>query len=204
MQPRRGPRRPERMPILPGPLRAMIALAFALAVAWVPLSQVAACSCAMAETAEAIRRAQLAFTGTVVDQRETGLSNELGDQTREYAFAVDRSSRPTDPVTTILAGSGGASCGITFSNGEEWLIVSNRGKAGMETHLCAGNVRLSDIGLEERAAIAELLRTVPGTPSAAPEPSTPAADSFPLLAGSAAVLLIGVAAYVAFRRDRAR
>ena len=201
------------MPTLPRWWRTLLALAFGVLVTSIPIARVAACSCGMGETAETIRRAQLAFVGTVTDQRDTGRQSEFGDRMHEYAFAVERSTLPTDELAVIVAGSGGSTCGMTFANGEEWLIIAQRTAVGMETNLCSGNVRMSDVGARERAEILEMLPSqpsaTPGTVEAPSEPSARPAETpqqieagtlaVSLVAGGLAVLLAG-AAWVLMRR----
>ena len=201
------------MPTLPRLWRTLLALAFGVLVTSIPIARVAACSCGMGETAETIRRAQLAFVGTVTDQRDLGRHNEVGDVMREYAFEVARSTLPTGEIARIVAGSSGASCGITFAAGEEWLIIAQRTAEGMETNLCSGNVRMSDVGAGERAEILEMLPSQPSaTPGTAEAPSEPSAEpsqtpeqveagtlAVGVAAGGLAVLLAG-AAWVVMRR----
>lgn len=197
------------MSTLPRLWRTLLALALGVLITSTPTARVAACSCGMAETAEAIRSAQLAFVGTVMDQRDTGRRNEIGDALREYAFTVERSTLPTGEIARIVAGSSGASCGITFANGEEWLILSQRTAEGLETNLCSGNVRMSDIGADERAAILEMLPSQPSATPGAAEPAEAPAEReevgagalpVPVLAGGLAILLAGAAWFVMRRR----
>ena len=195
-------------------IRTLLALGFGLMVAALPISQVAACSCGVGETADVIRRAQLAFVGTVADQRDTGRQNPFGDEMREYAFMVERSTLPTDEIATIVAGRSGPSCGITFANGEEWLVISRRTAEGLETNLCSGNLRMSDIGEDERAAIIDMMPSapsatpgaaeVPSEPSEAPaetaEPSRTGSVAVPILIGGIGVLILGTAGLLLLRR----
>ena len=194
--------------------RTLLALAFGVLVTSIPIARVAACSCGMVETAEAIRSAQLAFVGTVTGQRDTGRQSEFGDRMHEYAFAVERSTLPTDEVAVIVAGSGGSTCGMTFANGEEWLVLSRRTAEGMETNLCSGNVLMSEIAEDERAAILEMLPSQPSaSPGTAEAPSEPSAapdeaaerseaDTLIILAGTGglAILFAGAAALLVLRR----
>ena len=191
------------MPLRSRITRPLLSLGFALAIGSVPLAQVAACSCAMSTTEQAIGAAELAFVGTVADQRDAGVRNDVGETLREYAFVVDRANAATDPVTVVLAGTGGASCGMTFANGEQWLILSHRGPAGLETSLCSGNVLLADIAPLDRAVIDDLLPTVPTEKGAEPEPTTQiAVPPVPFLVAGAALALLGAVAFLAFRGGR--
>lgn len=189
------------MPIGPRLATVLTGLALALALVLVPAARVAACSCAMGETTDAIRAADLAFVGTVVDQRSTGGRPDLGDEEIEYAFAVDRASIPTPTITTVRAGNGGASCGITFARGESWLIIAQFGDGGPQTSLCAGNRTWADLGEEERQAVTDLLAAAPT--DAAPE-SDEGADlgglAVPVF-GIAALLLLAGVGWLAFRRE---
>lgn len=180
--------------------RVATSVAFALALISVPIVQVAACSCAMGETDAQIREARLAFIGTVVDQRQTGARNPIGDTMVEYAFEVERASGPANALTLVAAGSGGASCGITFATGETWLIIVPEASDMGDTHLCAGNLRLADLGAEERAEIEALL---PVVPSADPAGEASGGFSVPLavLVVAIAVGAVAVIGLLAFRRQ---
>lgn len=100
------------MSIPPRPWRALLSLGFALAVAAVPVSQVVACSCGVGETADVIRAAQLAFIGTVADQRDTGIQSEFSGDLLPAAgpstAPEEPAEAPTDP-SDAPAGSGAAS-----------------------------------------------------------------------------------------------
>lgn len=196
--------RQRRMQLQPRLTRALVSLAFALAMALVPLAQAAACSCAMSTTEQAISVAELAFTGTVADQRDLGEQNDFGASMREYAFVVERANVATHPVTRVVAGTGGGSCGMTFANGEEWLILSYRGADGLETNLCSGNLRLTDVAPDEQAAIDDLLSMVPAEAPTEPAEGRPGpgAPPAPLLVEGAALALIGAVGFLAFRRGR--
>lgn len=183
-------------------MRLLVAGALALAFMSVPVVRVAACSCAMGETDEQIRAARLAFVGTVVDQRETGARNGIGDAMVEYAFHVERSSAPTSAITVIEAGSGGASCGVSFGNGEEWLIIVPEPSDMGDTHLCAGNLPMADIDAGQRAQIESMLTVLPTEEPQSEAPGQPPEAVIPLVGlGIALVLLAGVG-FLAFRRDR--
>lgn len=167
-----------------------------------------------------LREAQLAFIGTVADQRDTGIQSEFSGELRDYAFVVARSNVPTDAVTRIVAGTSDRSCGITFGNDEEWLIVARRTPAGLETNPCSGNLLMTDLGAVDRAAIADLLpaaglSAAPGEPAEAPtDPSDAPAGSeaaspeatdlaIPLVVGGLAILLLAGAGLRGLPRRRA-
>lgn len=199
------------MPIVPRLIRIATSLAFALALTFGPVRQVAACTCVMGETQDVIRAAQLAFIGTVADQRDTNLQGIIGDELRAYRFSVERANVPTDAAITILAGASGPSCGMVFANQEEWLIIARREAAGLTTNLCSGNLLVSEIDAAEREAIVALLPAEPAVPSEAPEadpapveptpaaaPATPnslvqTVPIIPILVGVAALAALGAA-----------
>lgn len=183
------------------PWRFLVSVVFALSLSSLPAVQVAACSCAMGETEAQINAAQLAFVGTVVDQRETGAPNGIGDAMVEYAFEIERASGPTSGLTIVAAGSGGASCGITFANGEKWLVILP-GRSDMgDTHLCAGNLRMTDLDAAQRSEIEALLTSTPTL-----EPREQSSDALPgsmiaLIVGGGAMLLLLGAGLLALRRS---
>lgn len=191
------------MPIPEVAVRGLAAVALAVVLTAVPISRVAACSCAAFSTEEAIANAQLAFIGTVADQKEVGVRNDFGDEMRQYAFAVERATAATDAVAIVRAGTSGASCGITFANGERWLIIATRGQTGLETSLCSGNLRLADLEVAEAERISALLPPVSGEPPASGEEfaDEPGVPMGPIAIGAAA-LLLAAAAFVAFRHAR--
>lgn len=176
--------------------RILVPLAFALGLTALPVVQVAGCSCAIGEPAASIRDGQLAFIGTVVDRRDLGIQAFAGSLV-EYAFAVERASAPTTAITHVSAGESDASCGITFAVGETWLIVvPPPSDMEADTHLCAGNLRLVDMGADQRADLEALLPVIPTTEDEVGLPEVPAS----LLVIGAALLLLSTAGLVAFRR----
>ena len=177
----------------------LIVAAFALVLSSLPVARVAACSCAMGQTDAQIRTARLAFVGTVVDQRETGGANPVGNAMVEYAFEVDRASGPTNALTVVSAGQGEASCGMTFATGEEWLIIVPPATDMGDTHLCAGNLRLADIGADERADIEALLPVIPAPAGEAAW--RPPGWAGPALLAGTTILLLAFAGLAAFRRS---
>lgn len=171
-------------------LRTVMTLCFALAVAAVPTSQVAACRCVAGAPAAMAANADAAFSGTVVDLQHPPVDPGTADQVIA-TFAVDSVAHGVlgDRVP-VIAFVGEASCGMEFALEERWLIIADRDGAMLRTGLCDGGSRL-DIGQ------APPLAMQPVSPSGVAEPVA----VIPLVVGAAAVLLV-LASLLAFRRAR--
>lgn len=195
MEPASALRRPERMLRL---VRALAALSLALGLSAVPLATVTACSCAMSELPDAILAADVAIVGTVEGSVDLG-RNDMGERV-QTTWRVERSR---DAIGTPLRleswGDSGANCGISFAAGERWLVLAYRGDSALETNSCMQNRRLDGSDPEGEAVIAELVTETPST-----DQETTSAVPAPIIAMALAVLLVGAASVIAFRRAESR
>jgi hypothetical protein len=148
----------------------MAALALTLAVGWMPVGVVRACSCVglggpVEIALAAARDASVAFTGTVVGARpEPAGFGDFGPMVA-YAFEVDRASDEVETPIEVhaLDDPGGAACGFTFGMGEEWFVTASAGNGALQTGLCSGNLRLADL---DPAEVEQLEAALPEQPAA--------------------------------------
>ncbi len=204
MQPLGHNGRHPRMPRVTVPLRMLIGLVLALAVAGVTPARVAACSCAGGELPDAIRAADIAFIG-VAEAAAAGPPSDIGPRTL-YLFSVERASKPTGATIEVAAWSGGdASCGFDFAIGETWLVLAHRWEGALDTNLCSGNVHVDGLAAAQRADFERLLPVLPeAAPEGAPEQeSTVLERALPaLLIGVGILALVGTVAVFGFARGR--
>jgi hypothetical protein len=194
MQPNSTLPRPGHMPPIRGAMHAALALSFALALAAVPISRVAACMCASGELPDAIHHADVAFVGVAQAMAE---GPPADNQRRNlYRFSVERASRQTGATIEVAAWAGSdAGCGIEFEIGERWIVLATRWEGALDTNACTGNLRVDDLVAAERA---DLPRLLPVVPDAAPEPTSAALErALPAIAiGLVVVALVATVAGV--------
>ncbi len=182
------------------------ALVLALAVSWVPVGVVHACSCAglggpVDVAMAAARDASVAFTGTGVGARPVPAGPGGFGPMVAYAFEVDHASDEVETPIEVHAGDdgGGASCGFTFGMGEEWFVTASVGDGALQTGLCSGNLRLADLNPAEAEQLRSVLRELPG----AGGPAQPGELEVPwvlILALSGLAAAVGITVF-AFRGD---
>ena len=173
------------MSLIRHPIRFPVALGLTVALSAVPISRVAACSCASGALPDAIRGATIALIGTV-NRTADAAPDEFGPRVR-YEFAVERASRQSPPTVEIVAEAGsGGSCGITFAMGERWLILAHSREGALQTNLCSSNMLMDDVPPADRASLPELM---PFEPTVAPEPEPAGPQA--LLADALPFILIG-------------
>ncbi len=187
----------------------MAGLALTLAVGWLPIGVVHACSCAglggpVDVAIQAARDASVAFTGTVVGTRPVAPApNDFGPMVA-YAFEVDHASDEVDRMVEVhaLDDGGGASCGFTFGVGEAWFVTASVADGALQTGLCNGNQRLAELPADDIERLEEVLPQTPVAKEAA------AAEGWQIpwaLIGGATGLLAVVAVTVfAFRGESRR
>jgi len=119
-------------------LRTVTALVIALLGltwgVWAAPTPAYACSCARADTADQISRADVIFSGTVV-------SDETRSTTRRYVFAVDRVFKGDASVTQVVeTSSSSASCGVELAGPGPFVVYAQAGggRTGLTTNLCGG------------------------------------------------------------------
>jgi hypothetical protein len=182
--------------------RLVLAVAFGIALTAAPVADVVACTCAGGRVAAQVESASLAFIGTVVDHRESEIVSEIEGRLVEYAFRVERATAETPEITLVSVSGSETSCGVTFSQAEQWLVVlpprADLGDTISDTHLCAGNTPTELLQPHEIGALDALL-------TVAPSPAPPDGNlvNLPVLVYASAaflvLLLLGIG-FVAFRR----
>ncbi len=191
MQPLGSRPRQTAMPAVRRRSAALAALIFAVLANALPTAEVVACSCLGGAIAQQVPAASVAFVGTVVDRREGARFNEVEGRLLEYEFHVERATAPMPETAFVHVSRSEASCGVTFSPGERWLVVVPRredlGDTAADTHLCAGNTPMEQLQPHEVGAVDALLTVAP-----TPAPANGEAQSPPGIAliGAAAVTLL--------------
>ncbi len=190
------------MPTARSARRLVLAVALGVALSATPVADAVACSCSGGRVAGQVESASLAFIGTVVDHRESETVSEIEGRLVEYAFRVERATAETPEITLVSVSGSEASCGVTFGQAEQWLVVvpprADLGNRMSDTHLCAGNTPTELLQPHEIGALDALL-------TVAPSPAPPDGNlvNLPVLVYASAALLVllllGIG-FVAFRR----
>jgi hypothetical protein len=177
---------------------AAAAIASALVLLAVSLQRVSACSCAMTTLPEAVREADVAFVGQLVDHMPGG-DNFGFPPLDEWRWAVERSRDPGVGATiaTVAAMEDGANCGVLFAPGERWLILAHESEGQLHTNGCLPN-RLMDAGDAEVDALVAGFVPVSGAGSTGGRLDVPV----PILVAAAAAGAMAVVGLLAFRRER--
>lgn len=177
--------------VLCHPRHGAVAVVLGFLVSAMPVTDVAACSCIGGSVVEQVKGASLAFVGTVVDHRESETVSETDGQLVEYAFRVERASAATPEITLVRVGSSESSCGVSFSQAEQWLVVlpprGDMGDRAADTHLCAGNTPTDVLQPHEIGAVDALLTVAPTPAPASTEQRRPPVTA---IAAAAGVLLL--------------
>lgn len=176
--------------------RLAAASALALGTTWIGVQAAVACSCAWTELPQAIAEAEVAIIGTLAaaDAPKAGVPAEPTD----HVWRIERSRDPMSASTITIASwpDDGASCGISFSAHEPWLVLAYQAEGGLETNGCMRNVRLADAAPDELDAMDTLVAT-PVSPSDTVDPA-PAVPT-PLLVGLGALGVVAAISMLAFR-----
>ena len=175
--------------------------ALLLGLTAIPVTRVAACSCAMVELPQAVRTAEVAFIGTLqrTDPPIEGGAAPLNQVA--WTWSVERSRDPLAAQQVTISGwrDDGANCGVAFEADQRWLVLAYLEESRLTTNGCMANRLLDGTDPEAEAMIAELLPTT-GPPS----PSEPRGleISTPMLVLLGGVAAVGVVSVLAFRRGR--
>ncbi len=132
--------------------RLLVAGVLAAALSIVHVASAMACMCELTDVAGAVRGADVAFVGTVVDQVP-----DPAAVTVLHAIRVERSTmQPADEVV-MVDGMNNTSCGVFFGVGERWFVAATLGEAGLETQPCSGSAPLSALPGPDRLVLDDLL-----------------------------------------------
>ena len=177
--------------------RTLLGLIAAGVLATVPVSTVFACSCATQEFPDAVRDADAAFVGRITHAVPQANGGPGGHVT--YTFVVERArdAAMVGEVVSVGAAADEGMCGVRFEERARWLIVAYATGGMLETNGCLPNGPMDEAPPEFQATVTELL------PFEAEESSVEA-EGFvlpvPLVLASSAVLVVGLAGLIAFRR----
>lgn len=171
-------------------------MALAVGLLAVPVSRVAACSCAMTTLPEAVQEADVAFVGRLVD-RVPGGDNFGFPPDDEWRWAVESSRDPElgNEVAVIAAVEDGANCGVLFAPGERWLVLAHVGDGRLHTNGCAPHQRMDAAGPETDALVSGFVPVSGDPPDAAPL-QLPA----PVLVIGLTIGVVALVGLLAFRR----
>jgi hypothetical protein len=180
------------------PLRRLCLVALlAIGMLAVPIERAAACDCALIEMPDAIRDADVAFVGRLVNRVPAG-DNFGFAPLDEWRWSVERSRDAGGDATITVNGAAGdgANCGVTFATGERWLVIASIHEGVLQTNGCQPNHRMDGSSPDTEAIIGKLL---PHEARAAE--TTPFSVPFPVVLAIAAVTIIGGVGVLAFRRN---
>ena len=144
----------------------------------------------MMPLAEAVRAADAAFVGTLVevgtepvplpaeDAKGVGRPDVLGEPV-VYAWQVERSRDAGTPATLNVAAAqdDGANCGMTFTADQRWLVVATLEGGMLATNGCMPNGVIDGVRPGGRGAVVSLM--------VAPADEPAASDGAPRLGRSA-------------------
>ncbi len=159
----------------------------------------AACSCAVTQWPETIATRDVIFKGTPVQRESSGPF--WSGSSADWAFNVDTVYKgEVTERAIVVAGADGASCGVVFTLGLPYLVVTTGGdKYGFDTNLCSGTNEASQIPDTAWAVLGAGSAPLPGGPSL--DTLSPTTIIYWVAAGLA---VIAVVARVWFRRRRRR
>jgi hypothetical protein len=175
--------------------RILVILALAgLGIFVGPVSPACACSCTEMTPAESLADAELVFVGVVAKiDKPLILSNSGAPVTVTLSVSEVYKGAVTERVKVTTA-SDGAACGYDFVAGRSYVVLASNYEGSITTSLCSGNRDLANESNPYGGGTVPL----PGGPSDRWPGATP------LLAGTAVVALILVAALWFWRRRRIR
>ncbi len=185
-----------------GCVRLLIALATALGASVVPAAVVVACSCATLDFDQAVRDADVAIVGTLVETvAQPGGDDPLSPVTMTWAVERSRDPISSDRVKISAWYENGANCGVTFATGERWLVLAYSGEDGLETNGCMANQRL---GGDDHEAAPVIEAMLPAEPTTDGDATNEAHVPSPVILGGIAVLILAAVSVLAFARPAGR
>lgn len=100
-----------------------------------------ACSCMQSTPEEQMERADVVFTGRVIDQQmKTVETQPFGGRTWvQWTFAVEADHKGSvSEQVTVESASNSAACGVNFQMGERYQVFANQSKTALRASLCSG------------------------------------------------------------------
>lgn len=112
--------------------RLLVGVLLVLAAVWVLPAPAYACSCAGGSDVEHAARADVVFTGTVIDDQQ----DERAVQT--VTFAVERVFKGEAEAVQIVVNPMGGMCGFETSGSGPLVVFADRDQSTLTSNLCSG------------------------------------------------------------------
>jgi Tissue inhibitor of metalloproteinase len=124
-------------------VRALAAVAVALSGVAATASPCWACSCAEDTPKGYAKRADVVFTGRVVEVRGGGSDDgTYGDDNLKVRFRVKKVYKgKAKRATTVRTNESSAACGYGFSEGKRYTVFAQKEDGKLSTNLCSGTKR---------------------------------------------------------------
>lgn len=106
-----------------------------------------ACSCIQSTPAEQMERADVVFTGRVIDQKmKTVKTQPFGGRTWvQWTFEVEADHKgAVSKQMTVESASNSAACGVNFQMGERYQVFANQSNTALKASLCSGTRAVTD------------------------------------------------------------
>ena len=140
-------------------------LLLTVVTALMPISRAYACSCAAQTDSQRLTRADAVFTGTVTGRTDpnAGASVQSSLNPITWTFRADSVAKGsvTNPVQVVSA-RGEASCGVAFAVGTRYLVYARQVSGHLQTDLCSGNTKTTQLSFTPIAAAAPTRAAAPG------------------------------------------
>ncbi len=114
-----------------------------------------ACSCMRSTPEEQMERADVVFTGQVIDKKmKTVESTPFGGLNLvQWTFEVEADHKGSvSEKVTVESASNSAACGINFQMGERYQVFANQSDTALRASLCSGTRALTDKQKEQSQA----------------------------------------------------
>lgn len=114
-----------------------------------------ACSCMRSTPEEQVERADVVFTGRVIDKKmKTVESTPLGGLNWvQWTFEVEADHKGSvSEQVTVESASNSAACGINFQMGKRYQVFANQSNTALRASLCSGTRALTDEQQEKAQA----------------------------------------------------
>lgn len=158
-----------------------------------------ACTCMPQDAAAEVEAAGVIFVGTPTGRTDAQEPDpELDIDAAAWTFDVETVHRGTvGATTTVASATNSAACGITFREGEKYLVLGTEVDGELRAGLCSGTGLLANADADRLELIGA--GTAPQQ-VAAPQDTGPSA--WPFVAGAAGLLLLAGVVVLVLRRRR--
>lgn len=106
-----------------------------------------ACSCMRSTPEEQMERADVVFTGRVIDKKMKTVEPPPfgGLNLVQWTFEVEADHKGSvSEKVTVESASSSAACGINFQMGERYQVFANQSDTALRASLCSGTRALTD------------------------------------------------------------